>query len=201
MNKRAISTLVQTVLITALAGCAGQQQSTGPVEPLSLPGISRAEAMELAEQVLAEMHFVIDKADFQHGIIRTRPLAGAQFFELWRSDNVGSFNHLEANIHSIRRWVELSFETPPGQQQPTQSLRIHCTVHTERLSLPERPVSSSARAYAMFSKSSASLQRIQLNPEQQALMGWEDLGQDNQLARAVLEKINEKLSRRQEQQL
>lgn len=189
-----------------LAGCAEQQQY-GFVEPICVENIDKLQAMEIAEDVLAKMHFTIEKADAEtatagidthpwRGFIRTRPLAGAQFFEFWRSDNVGADNWLESNLHSIRRVVELNMsEQDEGPPQRPNRLCINCDVQIYRLSLPERHVNSSAHAYDMFSTSSPVLQRIKLNPEQKAGMAWIDLGKDRQLATEILKRIENRLKR------
>jgi len=165
----------------------------------------KLEAMEIAEEVLAKMRFTIEKADADpatpgidtrrwRGFIRTRPLAGAQFFEFWRSDNVGADNWLESNLHSIRRVVELNMsEQDEGPPQSGNRLCINCDVQKYRLSLPEHQVSSSARAYEMFSESSPALQNLRLNPEQKAGMAWIDLGKDRQLAAEILKRIENRV--------
>jgi hypothetical protein len=140
--------------------------------------------MEVAEDVLANMYFTIDKADADIGLIRTRPLPGAQFFEFWRSDNAGTDNALAANLHTIRRTVTLDIS------QEGQELRIGCNVQAQRLSLPERQVSSSTtRVYGMFSQSSQSLQKLKLNPEQKKEMAWIDLDRDSRLEAEILKRI------------
>lgn len=168
----------------------------------------KLEAMEIVEDVLAKMSFTIEKADADpatpgidtrrwRGYIRTRPLAGAQFFEFWRSDNVGADNWLESNLHSIRRVVELTMsEQEEGPPQSGNRLCINCDVQKYRLSLPEHHVSSSARAYEMFSESSSALQNLRLNPEQKAGMAWIDLGKDRQLAAEILKRISSMLDTR-----
>ncbi len=188
-------TLMTFALIAA--GCA-QQPSAPPrvkVQDNTLfieenQGINKADTMEVAEDVLAEMHFNIEKADIDSGLIRTRPLPGAQFFEFWRSDNVGAENSLAANLHSIRRTVELNVSQREGE------LCIGCDVRVQRLSIPEHQVSSSARAYKMFSRSSPSLQRLALNPEQQKEMAWIDLDNDALLATEILKRIEAQIVRR-----
>jgi hypothetical protein len=193
-----------------LAGCAEQQQY-GVVKPLCAETrqrrvliqtqrcwVDKLEVMEIAEDVLAKMHFTIEKADADpatpgidtrrwRGYIRTRPLAGAQFFEFWRSDNVGADNWLESNLHSIRRVVELNMS------EQDEGLCINCDVQKYRLSIPEHQVSSSARAYEMFSESNPALQNLRLNPEQKAGMAWIDLGKDRQLAAEILKRISSML--------
>ncbi len=106
-------------VLCVLSGCSEQQQYE-PIEQINVPDIDKAEAMQIAEDVLVKMHFTIEKAGYESGIIRTNPLPGAQFFEFWRSDNVGAFNTAEANLHSIRRIVELhiSQKTENRKQKP-----------------------------------------------------------------------------------
>ena len=179
-----------------LAGCA--QQPSPPLVVKVQDGtlhveqnrrVGTADMMEVAEDILAGMHFTIEKADVQSGLIRTRPLSGAQFFEFWRSDNVGADNTLAANLHTIRRTVTLDIS------QQDRKLRIGCEVQTQRLSLPQRQVSSSARVYGIFSLSSASLQRLKLNPEQKKEMAWIDLGRDSRLEAEILKRIEAKIVR------
>jgi hypothetical protein len=144
--------------------------------------------MKAAEEVLCRMHFNIDKADPDRGLIRTGPLPGAQFFEFWRSDNVGSLNSLQANLHSIRRTVELNVN------RQGKELLIACHARVEQLSLPEHEVSSSARAYSMFSQSTAAMQNLKLHPEQEKRAAWLDLGRDGELETEILERIGNKLA-------
>jgi len=171
-----------------LAGCAKQQQYE-EVEQILVPDIPTAKAMQIAEDVLAKMHFTIAKADPERGYIRTRPLSGAQFFELWRSDNIGAWAWAEANLHSIRRIVELDVS------QQDEQLCIGCDVKVQRLNLPERQITGSARAYEMFSQSSSSMQKLKLHPEQRRGMCWVDLGPDRKLETEILKRIEKRMKR------
>lgn len=136
------------------------------------------------------MHFAIEKADVSAGYIRTRPLAGAQFFEFWRSDNVGPENSLQANLHSIRRTVELNINRQDGQ------LRIACDVRVQRLSLPERELGSSTRAYGMYTRSSPTLQKLKFDPDQVRDIAWIDLDEDTELAGEILQRIQQRIAGR-----
>jgi hypothetical protein len=170
-------------------GCAQQQRNTA--ELIYVPESSGiAETMELAEKVLADMHFSVEKADVENGLIRTKPLPGAQFFELWRGDNVGTENTLLANMHTIRRTVEIDIARQGGQ------FRIDCNVTVQRLSLPERETFSSARAYEMYSRSSPSLQKLKFDTLQKEGMAWCNLGKDKQLASEILRRIEKQISLR-----
>jgi hypothetical protein len=194
MDMRQMNRVPYFFICTALVlsqGC-GQTQQRETIEQICLTGTTKTEAVNMAEDVLARMHFTIEKADPCHGLIRTRPLPGAQFFEFWRSDNVGPYNSLQANIHTIRRTVELTLEPKTAQQ--THQLCIACDVNVQQMSLPEQPISSSARAYQMFSKSSARMQVLEIRPRQKKRMAWLDRGKDTQLATLILKRIEDKIA-------
>jgi len=65
------------------------------------------------------------------------------------------------------------------------------------LSLPERrQVTSTARAYKMFSRSDQMVQRLQINPEQRKQMSWVDLGDDSELAAEVLNRLEKRVGKK-----
>jgi len=179
MNKLKSSLLFAAcAALLFLAGCAKPYQNE-TIEQICPEGVDKQQAMQIAEDVLGKLHFSIAKSDANLGVIRTRPLAGAQFFEFWRKDNVGSFNSAEANLHSIRRIAELNIK-----QQDTQ-LCIRCNVNTQRLRLPERELRSQTR------------QTLILNPGQKRGMAWVDLGNDTGLATVILKRIENKIAKTQ----
>jgi hypothetical protein len=177
-------------------GCAQEQQletKNVTIAQLLLSDVDKAAVMEVSEDVLARMRFAIEKADVEAGILRTIPLSGAQFFELWRSDNVGGSNTAEANLHSLRRTVELQV-----REQPSGQTLVVCRVQTERLDIPEQQhVTSSGRAYFLFSKSGQSMQKIRLNSDQEAKMEWVDMGRDARLETRILSRIEDAVAARQ----
>jgi hypothetical protein len=197
INTRNSCAYAPLILALMVAGCAQQNliQPGIKVRDSDLyikadRGIGKGYVMEVTENVLANMYFTIEKADVDAGLIRTRPLPGAQFFEFWRGDNIGADNTLAANLHTIRRTVTLDVS------RQNNELRLGCDVHVQRLSLPERQVGSSARVYGMFSTSSPSLQRLQLNPEQKKDMEWIDVGRDPQLEAEILKRIETQIAQR-----
>jgi hypothetical protein len=183
--------LPYALIICALifTGCARPQYHE-TIGQICLQDTQKSQAMQIGEDVLGRMQFTIDKSDTDEGIIRTKPLPAAQSFEFWRSDNVGSFNSTEANLHSIRRTAELGISRQAGQ------LCISCDVKVQRLSLPERDITGSGRAYEMFTRSKQSIQRLTLHPEQEKDMAWIDLGSDKQLATEILKRISSMLDAR-----
>jgi hypothetical protein len=170
--------------LLSFAGCA-ENKHAKPIEQLCTPAANKAAAMATAEQVLAGMHFGIEKFDVDAGYIRTAPLSGAQSFELWRSDSVGSFNRSEADLHSIRRAVEINIDEQAGQ------LCINCKATTQRLSLPQ---STAGQSHPIMSSDQRSIQKFKLGHEQKSNLTWTDLGRDNQLETEILKRIEKQLA-------
>jgi hypothetical protein len=140
--------------------------------------------MQAARDVLVAMGFRIDKFDVEAGGLTTMPLSGAQFFEVWRGDNAGSYDSAEANLHSIQRVVEMTFTLSEGK------VCMLCDARVRRLSLPEREVTGTSDAYSMFTRSSSLLMATRLNPGQQRKMAWVDMGSDGALAARILADID-----------
>ncbi|HSW01936.1 MAG TPA: hypothetical protein VLI39_17345 [Sedimentisphaerales bacterium] len=194
---------IEIALWTALLGgmlslgCASRQAASGPAQILCPNGVTTAQIVVAAHDVLAKMHFPIEKLDVEQGLVRTRPLRGAQFFEFWRSDNVGGFNTVEANLQSIRRIVEVrvkalergSLETAPE----SGGYRLECTVETQRLALPGNEVAGVSQAYLIHTRSESTQQTFEVTPQQKAQMAWIDLGSDPELAAEIVKRIEKAL--------
>ncbi len=192
MNKaRLLLSLVASTLLF-LAGCAKQHQPQQVIKQICLPKTAKAQAMQSAEDILTRMHFAINKSDLEQGYIRTRPLQAAQFFEFWRSDTIGKANTTEANIHTIRRTAELHIV------EKKQQLCIDCNVKTQRLSLFDPEGSSEAIARDRFQTSETISPRksLRIYATQKA---WIDLGNDEQLATVILNRLKENLTEKQKE--
>lgn len=64
------------------------------------------------EEVVAQRQFTPERTDYRNGILSTRPLLGAQFWEPWRRDVTDGFSFLESNVATVRRRVQ--FELGPA---------------------------------------------------------------------------------------
>jgi len=167
------------VALWFFAGCAKQQQFNA-IEQICVPKSNKQQALQIAKEVLGKMHFAIAKFDTEKEYIRSKPLAGAQFFEFWRSDNVGAFNWLESNLHSIRRIVELDTSKTPNQKN--SQICINCNVNIQRLSIYGQQASSIAQT---FQSSKFKIQN--LKPV------WVDLGRDTRLETEILKRVSSML--------
>jgi hypothetical protein len=185
MNKSILNKLLTCSLLFWLAGCA-QNKYTKTIEQLCPPAANKTAAMTTAEQVLAEMRFSIEKFDVNVGYIRTAPLSGAQSFEFWRADSVGSFNRTEADLQSIRREVEINISEQAGQ------LCINCRATTQRLSLPQSQTATDQ--HTAMSYQQRDTKNPKLTREQKTNLTWTDLGRDNQLETEILKRIEKQLA-------
>ena len=174
---------VTVVLFVLLAGCARQQQFEA-IEQVCVRGVDKAQAMRTAEAVLAKMHFKIDKADVEQGIISTHGLTGGQFFEFWRKDNAGEFNQAEANLHNICRIVQVDVT------QQGADVCLACVVKTQRLSFSEASVGDQVNITDRFAPQLSHNQDLKLGLRKKA---WLDLGRDARLETKILKRIEEAL--------
>ena len=188
MNKDKWIYLATIMLLAGLTGCGNQTQITSS-EPVCLQTADKNRIMEITEDVLTRMNFVVEKYDTETGFVKTRPLRPGQFFEFWRSDNAAPAAAAEANLHSIRRTAKLNISEEDGQVCAT------CEVGIERLSLPDREITSMSWLAGMFTDSNQTQQRLTLKPEQQEGMTWIDLGPDAALERKILTLIEKKFTK------
>lgn len=178
---------VAAVLPVLFAGCSRPQQVISS-DPVSLPQVSVSQAMEASRAVLEEMQFSIEKYDPQAYYIRTRPLSGAQFFQVWRQDNASGYTSAQANLQSLRRIVEI--EAKPYANRTY----LECRVYVQQLSLPEEPVEGIRGLAGSYTDSSTSDQTLRLDSDRLEKMEWLDKGLDRALEEKILNKIRGKIS-------
>lgn len=147
--------MIRPVLVVAIASLL--VASTGchkPAEPIhqtaalvTIPDATEYDRLWAdAVAVLRRYEMTPDRQDRAAGLITTRPVTSAHWFEFWRQDVTTSYAFAESNLANVRRAAEV--EIDPTDQTGEYVLAVR--VNIERLSSPERQVSSSAGAYQMF---------------------------------------------------
>ena len=174
------------LLAGLFCGCS-RQVADSPSKPLCVDFSDKQNFMEICEDVLQGMHFEVEKFDFERGYIKTRPLRGGQFFEVWRSDNVGSENFAKANIQSILRTVELNI------YRTGKDICVKCQTSTRRLSIPEKDITSYSANAGIFTGGSVDMQKIR--PKDPTQLDWIDLGPDHALENRILKRIEQKIAK------
>ncbi len=174
--------MVVGVILFSVTGCGKPEQIVSS-DPLCLPGVGVSDAMEAAQKVLDQMQFTIEKYDAEARYIRTRPLSGAQFFQIWRQDNASVHTAAEANVQSLRRIVEMEITSDANRTC------LACRVYVQQLSIPEKPIEGIIRMAGTYTVSSMSKQTLGLDDEQLEEMEWLDNGLDRALEKKILDKI------------
>lgn len=172
--------IILTVIAVSASGCGSSAQQTMESEPVCMSANTEV-GMDAAQKVITGMFFQIEKFDVDQGYIRTWPLSGAQFFELWRQDNASASSFAEANLHSLRRTVEIEF-TRDGSQ-----VCMNCMVYVQRLSVPEQPIQGKTRLSGIYTQSDRSHQSLQLDSSEMSVE-WIDLGRDAELEQRIMNK-------------
>jgi hypothetical protein len=185
--KNGLIRMGQVILAGLVVGCAGQK--TALQQPVCIDTIAKEKIMQATEKTLVAMQFAIAKYDLENGIIRTHPLRGGQFFELWRSDNASGYNAAESNLQSVQRTVEITFNSEATRQC------IHCTATAQRLSLPEEPIEGYLSAPAIHTESDRGKQQLNVDSERMDKVQWIDLGRDQALESKILNKIQKTIAK------
>ena len=185
--KKVFYLLMIGAMVGLFAGCATTpEKDPESVDPLCLDGINQQIAMDAAAKVLGNMRFRLEKFDPEALYLRTRPLSGA------RQDNASSYQATQANIHSLRRVVEMEFSA-----QGT-NVCIDCVVHVQRLSVPETPVSGMSDMANVYTDSSGREQTLVLDEDRLASMEWIELDPDTALQQRILDKIETLIKKEQQ---
>ena len=168
-----------------LGGCSRPAQIEA-TDPAVITTADKARVMEVADDVLTRMNFVIEKFDVDRGYIKTQPLRGGQRFEFWRTDNASPEDAAEANTHSIQRTVWLDIV------QHGQRVRMECDVQIRRLSMVETELIGLSQAANLYTTRSGSLRSLKPQTDE---FTWIDLGPDPALEQKILRKIQEKIAK------
>ena len=178
--------LILIGLAVLLVGCGGQKAVE---QPACIEAIGKDKLMQATEKTLLSMGFAIEKYDVENGVIRTRPLRGGQFFELWRRDNASGFDAAESNVQSIQRTVELTFAADQTR------MCMNCSATVQRLSLPDEPIQGYLGAPALHTDSDKGTQRLDVDEKRLDKMRWVDLGRDTALEAKILNQVHRQIAK------
>jgi hypothetical protein len=102
-----------------------------------------------AERCLKDLFFEIDRRDWRSGVLSTRPLISAQWFEPWRGDVASSHARTSSTLATERRTVRIEFVTLiDGMWEARPRVLV------EREAVVERQITSSAMTRGAFSRRS-----------------------------------------------
>lgn len=181
--------LLACLSLLIVAGCA-KQSAVNTNEPIKIKADNQT-IVSAAEEVLTDMHFVIDKADADAGYVLTKPLAGQEWFEFWRSDAADSKSLAKSSLFSLQKTAELSI-----LQIDSDTCQLECVVYVQKLNIPQRQISGFGDLPSIFSKSSPSRQKLELSKINKSDTQWIDLADDELLAFNIKQKISKEIARK-----
>jgi hypothetical protein len=182
--------LVATAL---LVGC----QAPRPVEAPTREVVAVADYESFVRESLTALrlqHFPPEYVDETRGLIVTAPATTGQWFEVWRNDARGPYQTLEANLHTMRRVVEVRL-TPVGPQGAAAggvlpgepgAYALAVEARRQRYSTPPRQARSTSMALNLYHERMPTTAGV-LGPAPDTV--WIDLGRDAQLERFLLEQL------------
>ena len=135
-------------LLLPVWGCMAPAQPIG--RTAALLSVSDADAFErlweASARVLRRNHLQPTREDRVAGVIQSSPTVTESWFEFWRRDVVDGYSFAEAQLHTIRRAALIKMDRSEEPDEYIVSVRVN----KERLSMPERQVTSAAGAIQMF---------------------------------------------------
>jgi hypothetical protein len=186
--------------LLALAGCVAPPAPEGPTSViLHIP--DRDAFLDETIALLRLYDFPPDTFDRERGRIVTRPATSAQWFEFWRVDARGGYNFLESSLHTMRRIVTIEFDALPPDEvasslpsdaqpaAPPHPYRVTVTVRKERLSQPERQVTTTSGALGIYHPRVPTA--AGLRGERVARVQWVPLGRDPLLEEYFVRRLLE----------
>lgn len=203
-------TIVAVGLLFGL-GCRAPVVPEGPTAiTLRVPDYETF--VDAACSVLRRYDFPPEHVDPGHGVIVTAPATSGQWFEPWRVDSQGPYQLFESSLHTLRRTVTVRLKPvgatepasqptvadvlkPEWEQEPSAwgaaRYRVSVQVDKSRYSAPERQITTTSGALAMYSIRIPTTAGVRGAPSRE--VAWVPLGRDPLLEAFLLEKIADAL--------
>jgi hypothetical protein len=145
----------------------------------------------VCQEELKSRGFELDRVDRRQGEIETFPMTSGQWFEFWRHDVIGDYAREESDLQCIQRKVKV--KVSPLKDEKYQLL---CEVSVERREADPQEVRTIGGAHTrdlfpVFSERIPGLRSGAVKENQGSR--WTPLGDDPELERDILRRINAKL--------
>ena len=140
--------------------------------------------LDQAATLLRELDLPPTRIDRVSGEMVLRPTTRGQWFEWWRADSRGGSQVLESSLHPLRSRGHVSIR--PGDPALGEYV-VRVEVEKERFSSPERQVTTTSGALAIYSErlpTTEGLRASRLRDDH-----WVPLGRDGLLEAYLLERL------------
>jgi hypothetical protein len=204
-----------SLMLVALGGCITQPQHPAATQPattrnlattqpsywLDQPAPASAHANDFqrlwtaSEDVARDFFFRLDRQDFRAGLLTTRPMVSAQWFEPWRRDVRTAKHRNESSLATIRRTAHFQFE-----RLDDGSYRVTPRVLVERQALAEQRITSAVAYQQYFRRPLRAQDRPRGTRESDVGVYlpnryWYPVGRDAALEKAFVEAIEKEIAR------
>ncbi len=176
--------------------------TTQPAYWLDQPATAAATAADFqrlwdaSEDVARDFLFRLDRQDYRAGVLTTRPMVSAQWFEPWRREVRSWDDRAESSLATIRRSVRFEFE----RVGEGDAYRVTPNVLVERQTLAEQRITSVV-AYRQFFTRPVRPELRQRGTRESDVgiflpnRYWYPTGRDAELERALAEAIQKKVKK------
>lgn len=209
-----ITILLVSLSAGVLAGCIAHPQNPSATQPatavnpattqpsywLDQPAPASAQASDFqrlwdaSEDVAREFFFRLDRQDYRAGLLTTRPMVSAQWFEPWRREVRTAKDRNESSLATIRRTIQFHFE-----RLDDNSYRVTPKVLVERQALAEQRITSSVMYQQYFRRPPRPQDRPRGTRESDVGLYlpnryWYPIGRDPAMEKALAEAIHKKVA-------
>jgi hypothetical protein len=164
-----------------LVGCARHEVMRYD-NPLAFSSADAPTVQQVTRSVLQNLRFVIEVPPANENQITTEPITGASWFEFWREDTIGVFQHVESSLHTVRRRVSVT--VAPGEHGGAS---VAIKVTKERMSAPDIGPNTIAQTFSIYDLEHSELARFDETDPQ--YFQWVEMGRDDRLEQRILERI------------
>jgi hypothetical protein len=206
---------VALVLVVALAGCITKPQNPSATQPATAqdlattqpshwldqpaPAGARADDFQrlwtAAEDVARDFLFRLDRQDYRAGVLTTRPMVSAQWFEPWRREVRTVEDRNESSLATVRRTIRFEFE-----RLEDGAYRVTPKVLVERQALAEQRITSAVGYRQYFRRPIRPQDRPRGTRESDVGIYlpnryWYPIGRDDAFERALAQAVAKKVEK------
>jgi hypothetical protein len=167
--------------VLAAGGCATVSEGRF-ANPSVFTDTDAATVEKVAGRVLMGLRFEPVVPAKSKGLIETKPLTGASWFEFWRKDTIGRAQVAESSLHTVRRRATVSISPKNGGSQ------VFVKVIKERASAPGSMPTSFGYTFSMHDDEQSNL--VRQDALEETRYEWVRMGRDPLLEQHILERIH-----------
>ena len=157
---------------------------------VSVPAGDYDKLWQACERALRGRRFAPDRMDYRDGVMTSEPLTSRQFWEVWRSDVVDTYDLAESSIGTLRRTIRFDLNRSPDGA---------CTaiprVVIERFTASDRRITIATDYRGAVSPMERTASRSPQSLNQPGARQWYALRRDTELEKVLAQDVEGYLAR------